>query len=75
MDNNRIGSKCWYRTRHAIRVTPWKRGTLRMWGTDHEEFENGPGQYPIGVVEDDETKGCCSVHVERISFADDKPQD
>jgi hypothetical protein len=43
------------------------------WSTDHEEYENGPGPIPVGVVEDDETRKCHSVYVGMINFALEKP--
>ena len=67
MDNNRIGSSCWYRTVDpAVKtLTDWKMGKLRSWSTDSEEL----GPFPVGVVEDDRTGLCHSVFVERICFA------
>lgn len=70
-DKNRIGAACWYRVnREAFNNEPaWRGGRLRAWSTDHEEYENGPGLYPVGVVEDDKTLLCHSVRVARICFA------
>lgn len=64
MSNNRIGEACWYNHKDK-----WKGGKLRAWSTDHAEFESGPGNYPVAVVEDDETQRCVVVYAERISFA------
>lgn len=73
--NNRIGEQCWfcrfdYRTKS---LDDWKRGTLRAWSTDHEEFESGWGPFPVGVVESGETGRCHSISVEYISFSSDSP--
>jgi len=70
---NRIDGACWYRRSPGLRVPrqewKWTGGMLRAWSTDYQEFENGPGMYPVGVVEDDNTGCCFSVHVEDICFA------
>jgi hypothetical protein len=47
------------------KIGDWEPGKWRAWGTDYEEFETGPGMYPVGVVEDS-TGGIHSVYVERI---------
>ena len=73
--NNRIGEPLWFRLIVLMKgIHEWRRGILRMWSVDHEEFESGPGHYPVGVVEDSETGEVYSIHVDRLSFADDKPQ-
>ena len=74
-DSNRIGHKCWYREYKNRSVTPWRRGILRAWSTEHEEFESGPGPYPVAVIEDVETAGMRSTHVARVTFAEDMPSD
>lgn len=68
-DNNRIGAACWYR---PANVSPWKPGTLRMWGTDSDECEGNYGLFPIGVIED-EYGTCHAIHVSRICFATAPP--
>lgn len=70
MSDNRIGAACWYKSND----NDWLPGTLRAWSTDHEEYDMGPGQVPVGVVEDDETGRCHSIYVERISFASAPPR-
>lgn len=71
MNHNRIGAKCWFREydHETHSVKDWKQGRLLAWSTDHEEYEAGPGPYPVGVVESDETGICHSVSVPRICFA------
>ena len=32
----------------------WKPGRFHGWSTDYEEFEAGPGPFPVGIVEDEE---------------------
>jgi hypothetical protein len=72
---NRINEQCWYLdANYKVRAGKWRRGWLRAWSTDHEEFENGPGQFPVGVVEDTETGRVLSVYVTRICFAEKAPE-
>lgn len=70
MDNNRIGSACWYRTfDYPTRSwSKWLGGKLRAWSTNHVEGETGFGLFPVGVVEDDKTMRCVSVPVNDICF-------
>ena len=71
---NRIGSQCWYLDAdYRDRCGRWRRGRLQMWSTDHEEYENGPGPVPVGVVEDAETGRVMSVYVNRIAFSKAAP--
>lgn len=65
-DANRIGSKCWYQTKYK---DEWMPGTLRAWGTDHEEFETGPGNFPVAVVEDERTLKVEVVYAAFVCFA------
>lgn len=73
MSDNRIGSACWYRMFKNVKGkwgwTPWRGGRLRLWSTDHQEYENGPGPFPVAVIEDDLTSSCISVPVAGVSFA------
>lgn len=62
---NRIGDECWFQP-HGEKE--YRRGTLRMWSTDHEEFESCPGLFPVAVIEDSETGEMQSVHVGRVTF-------
>ncbi len=63
---------CWFQTRtwkdHRWVIGDWEQGTLHMWGTDYEEFETGPGMYPVGVIED-KTGFVHSISVDRIRVA------
>jgi len=74
---NRIDCACWYRKSpgHKVPRAEWKwiGGTLRAWGTDYQEFESGPGMYPVAVVEDGKSGCCLSVHVEDVCFASVPP--
>ena len=43
----------------------WEPGKWHAWGTDYEEFETGPGMYPVGIIED--STGCIhSIYAELI---------
>jgi len=67
---NRIGEQCWYKEwSKPDNKWVWFAGTLHAWSTDHEEFENGIGPSPVGVIEDRLTNCCKSVHVCHICFA------
>ncbi len=70
-DNNRIGEACWYKPVYA--TDAWRGGRLRAWATDYEEFDSGPGPFPVGVIEDDEHQTCHSIGVERICFGTQPP--
>ena len=80
-DRNRLGEACWYRQADAKpgsshTAGKWRVGRLRAWSTDHQEFvDSGPGMFPVGVIEDDETGLCHSIYVERICFATVPPDD
>ena len=65
-DANRIGKKCWFR-QNAKNI--WRGGTLHAWSTDFVEFDEGPGLFPVAVIEDDETMMCVSVYVKYVCFA------
>jgi len=72
-NTNRIGSACWYKTSDVkpgcgLPAGKWRSGILRAWSTDHEEFESGPGLFPVGVVEDNERGTCHSIYVTKICF-------
>lgn len=69
-DTNRIGEACWYKDEGE-----WRGGTLRMWAQAHEEYETGPGHFPVAVIEDAETKRCLDVSVLWVSFAAEPPTD
>ena len=34
----------------------WGLGEFHQWGSDYEEFETGPGNYTVGIVEDSDGK-------------------
>ena len=90
-DRNRIGDACWYRQADvkpgsSHTAGKWRGGHLRAWSTDHQEFvawstdheevvDLGPGMFPVGVIEDDDTGLCHSIYVERICFATVPPDD
>ena len=68
----RIGSACWYRKeadKYPREMGPWQGGKLLFWSTDHQEYESGPGPFPVGVVEDDETHAVESIYAGNITFA------
>jgi len=75
--HSRIDGYCWYRKSAGYGIPrqewKWMSGTLRAWSTDYQEFESGPGMYPVGVVEDNKTGFCFSIHVEDICFSDVDP--
>ena len=79
MAGNRIGSSCWYQNRRYSGgqwvTDPWKAGTLLSWSTDHEEYQDGPGPFPVGVVEDTESNQVLSIHATSIMFSDKAPVD
>jgi hypothetical protein len=66
---NRIGSTCFWWTIVSPGVKESRRGRLLAWSTDFEELRHGVGQYPVGVVEDCETRHVHVVHASMISFA------
>ena len=74
---NRIGEACWYRRydRRTQKLLTWQAGKLLAWSVDCEEYEQGIGHMPVGIVEDDKTMQCCVVLVERICFSREPPRD
>lgn len=60
--------------RHCIvtyRGGEQKKAVFRTFGTDFEEFENGPGMFPVAVVEL-ENGMLDSVYVNQVQFTDVK---
>lgn len=52
----------------------WGLGDFHQWGCDYEEFETGPGNYTVGIVEDSDGK----IHQpfpENIVFLDKEEAD
>lgn len=69
MSDNRIGNPCWWKKIDLKEGThEWRAGTLRFWGTDFEELNDGIGQFPVGVVEDNATALVHSTPVHHLSF-------
>lgn len=69
-NDSRIGSNCWYKLdKEWGKSAKWKAGILRAWSTNYETCSNGIRQFPVGIVEDNETLRCVIVHVEQITFA------
>ena len=58
-------TKSKFSTKSGYVIGDWQPGMLHMWGTDYEEFETGPGPFPIGVIED-RTGTVHSISVDRI---------
>ncbi len=59
---------CWYKVEDG-----WKAGLFHQWSMDHEEFETGPGNIPVAIIEDVID---CQVHVVYagdVSFNSDDP--
>lgn len=70
---------CWFRVwEHVsgvgLKLTPWRNGAWHAWSQAHEEYESGPGNFPVGVIEDP-TGRIYAVPVEDIAFGADKPGD
>lgn len=40
---------------------PWKGGRLLAWSIDFQELRDGVGQYPVAIVEFDDTGDVCLV--------------
>lgn len=61
---------CWYKVDGE-----WKCGFFHQWSMDHAEFETGPGNIPVAVIEDAKD---CRVHViyaGDVSFNPDDPDE
>lgn len=43
-------------------------GRFHCWGSNYEEFESGPGNFTVAVVEDQESGQVHLVHPEDIKF-------
>ena len=55
---------CWYR---IDKQSPWLAGTWHMWGQNFVEFENGPGNYPIAIIEQADSS-VVKVDVVNVNF-------
>jgi hypothetical protein len=66
---------CWYKYySNALRTfSNWRPGKFHQWSTMYEELNNGIGQYPIALVEDEETLTIVEVTTNNICFGA-KPQ-
>ena len=62
---------CWYK---ASVGGEWKTGFFLKWATDYEEFESGPGQFPVALIEDAVDSLCRVVYAEHISFSPECPK-
>lgn len=67
----RSGNACWYR---ITDLQPWRAGWFWAWLQDCEDTGEQPLNFPVGVIEDMETRRILSVYVTRISFSNEKPQ-
>jgi len=63
--------RCWYK--HTPQ-DEWKTGFFLIWSQDHVEFESGPGNFPVAVVEDAVSSRVHVVHASLISFNLDDPE-
>lgn len=55
-------------------ITHNLEGKFHEWGVSYEEFENGPGNYSVGIVEMPGGK-VELVHPENITFTDVEKKD
>jgi len=79
MDNNRIGSACWYQLAGpGVPPMKWCEGWIRAWSTDWDqpnkvddpdESDESIALFPVAVVEDLVTGRCHSIYVTRVCFA------
>jgi hypothetical protein len=75
MSKDRIGSACWYQVwdEKSRSWSLWKTGRLLAWSTDYIEGNDGFGNFPVGVIEDERTLGCVTTRPEQITFASIPP--
>ncbi len=52
----------------------WEEGLFHQWGSDYEEFESGPGNYSIAIVENSEGK-VHTVTPDCVVFLDSPKED
>lgn len=67
---------CWYRLRRKnlagkYETLPPKEATFHRFAEDFMEFEAGPGNYPVAIVEDAYTLAVHVVPAEDICFGTD----
>lgn len=76
MSGDRVGDWCWVevKSQQVPGCTDWAAGRLLAWSTDHEEYESGPGHFPVGVVEMVSDGSVQSVPVVRIAFGELPPR-
>jgi len=58
---------CWYKEGIG---SEWETGFFHKWGTNYEEFESGPGHFPVAIVEDATNS---QVHVVFAGFVNFSP--
>jgi hypothetical protein len=61
---------CWYKDEPK---DDWMTGFFLQWSQDHEEFETGPGNFPVAIIEDATDSRVHIVYAGHVSFSPDHP--
>lgn len=63
-----IGHKVFYRVynRTDRKYEKWQRGVLLAWSMDHDQYEGGPGHFPVAIVKHEFSGECRSVRVDDL---------
>ena len=64
---------CWYRLRRKTMKGTWETlphrgGHFYLFTTDHIEYSDGPGPFPVAVIEDDATGAVHVVPAQDVCF-------
>jgi len=65
-------TNCWYK---PDANAPWGIGFFHQWSINYEEFETGPGNYPVAIIEDAVDSQVHVVYAGHVSFSPDGPDD
>jgi len=70
-DQDESDTICWYKHKPS---DEWKTGFFLIWSQDHVEFESGPGNFPVAVVEDAVSSRVHVVRADLVSFTPGDPE-
>ena len=62
---SRVGDACIYK---SMKTRCWEKGYLLFWGKAFEEFDDGPVEITVAVIEDDATGDVRHVTPPCLSF-------
>ena len=61
---------CWYKVEDG-----WKAGLFHQWSLNYEEFETGPGNFPVAIIKDTMDCRVRIVYAGDVSFNPEDPDE